>query len=112
MQEVLEFHRVGVVEDPFVAQVELEHFICLADLFDAFLQFAYVGPELARAQNSSDVKEGLCWQLGAISEGPLVGYRVSVHRKLSYAGSLLIREVVHVSNHVLEELHRSDRVCA
>ena len=63
MQEVLKFHRVGVVKDPLVAQVELEHFICLADLFDAFLQFANIGPEFARAQNSCNVKEGLCRQL-------------------------------------------------
>lgn len=112
MQEVLEFDRVGVVEDPIVAQVELEHFICLADLFDAFLQFANIGPELARAQNSRYVKEGLCRQLRTISEGPLVGYRVSVHSELSYAGSLLVRKVVHVSNHVLEELHCGDRVCS
>ena len=112
MQEVFEFHRVGVVEDPFVAQVELEHFICYADLFDTFPQLANISPELARTKNSRYVEESLGRQLRTISKGPLVGCHVSVHRKLSHSSSLLVREVVHVSNHVLEELHRSDRVCA
>ena len=111
MKEIFQLHCIGVVEDPFVAKVELECLICEATLLNSVLQLADVRPELSRDEwHLRGVEESLRRQLRPILEGLLVSRWALVHGKLGSAGTIFVWKVVLVSDHVREEFHRCDGV--
>ena len=105
VQKIFEFLCIGVVKDPLVAHVELKCLICLSDLLNAIFQLSDITTELLGAEDSSNIEKCLGRQLRPESESFLVGFDIAVEGQLRCSCSLLVGEVVLVSDHIAEKLH-------